>query len=53
MAISVIAGLLSSTALTLLIIPTVYVAADGFVARLLHVRRASGSAAGYEGAHAD
>ena len=53
MAISVIAGLISSTALTLLIIPTVYVAADGFVSRLLHARRARQGATGYEGAHAD
>ncbi|UCE04272.1 MAG: efflux RND transporter permease subunit [Candidatus Latescibacterota bacterium] len=40
MAISVISGLLTSTVLTLLIIPTVYATADGLVSRLLPSREA-------------
>ena len=35
MALAVISGLLTSTALTLLLIPTVYAVADGLAARLV------------------
>jgi HAE1 family hydrophobic/amphiphilic exporter-1 len=46
MAISVISGLLASTVLTLLIIPTVYATADGLVSRLLPSREAAATAPG-------
>jgi len=38
MAITVIAGLLSSTVLTLLVIPTIYAMFDGLAVRLLRSR---------------
>jgi HAE1 family hydrophobic/amphiphilic exporter-1 len=42
MAIAVISGLLTSTVLTLLVIPTVYAVMDGLVSRLRHPRPAHG-----------
>ncbi len=45
MAIAVISGLVTSTFLTLLVIPTVYTAADGLMARLFHARDAGEASA--------